>query len=108
MAENENRPPGAPKGPGAIKIPIHMPEETARGAYSNMVAINHSQTEFTLDFIFIQSQPPKGTVASRILMHPVQAKRLLMALQHNLGHYEKRFGEIAVQAPAVREEDLLH
>ena len=91
-----------------MKINVQMTDEIARGAYSNMAAINHSLTEFVLDFMYIQPQVNKASVNARILLHPMQAKRLMMVLQQHIALFEKRFGEIQLQAPPVREEDLLH
>jgi hypothetical protein len=39
-----------------IKLEIQLDEETAQGAYVNLAVVNHSDTEFTLDFIFVQPQ----------------------------------------------------
>ena len=37
---------------------------------------------------------PKGKVRSRVIMNPVNAKRLLEALQDNLAKYEASYGAI--------------
>ena len=42
--------------------------------------VNHAETEFTLDFIYVQPQQPKGKVRGRMIMSPKHAKRFLIAL----------------------------
>ena len=101
-------PPPKPGSGGPFKVQIQMSDEIAKGSYTNMAAVNHTQTEFILDFIYIQPQAPKGNVLARLLMHPMQAKRLAAALQQHIGMYEKRFGVIGMQPPTIREEDLMH
>jgi len=82
-----------PKG-GAPKIQVQMDEQTASGAYSNFVLINHSENEFLLDFAFLQPGDPRARVRSRIISSPLHTKRLLRALQTNIERYEARFGTI--------------
>ncbi len=77
-----------------MQLQVQMDEDLSQGAYANLVMVNHSQTEFVLDYIFVHSQPPKGKVRSRILLHPQTVKRLLLALNNNVKTYEKRFGTI--------------
>jgi len=86
-----------------IRIEIQLDEETAQGAYANLAVVNHTETEFVLDFIYVQPQAPRAKVRSRIITTPRHAKRLLRALQDNLARYEVRFGpvdESAVDEPA--------
>lgn len=73
---------------------ISLSDEVAKGTYSNMALITHSPSEFTLDFL--QALPGKegATVRQRIIMHPLHAKRLLMALSDNVQKYEDNFGVI--------------
>jgi hypothetical protein len=77
-----------------IKLEIQLDEETAQGAYVNLAVVNHSDTEFTLDFIFVQPQSPRAKVRSRVITSPRHAKRLLLALEENIRKYEKKFGPI--------------
>jgi hypothetical protein len=77
-----------------VNIQIELDQDMAQGMYVNMAVVQHSSAEFVLDFIFIPPGQPKAKVRSRIIMAPEHAKRLLAALRDNLGHYEKRFGEI--------------
>ena len=47
---------------------------------------------------------PKAQVASRIIMAPEHAKRLLFALQDNVQKYEQNFGQIQIQQPQQSKE----
>ena len=82
-------------------LQVEIDEAVARGLYTNLALITHSETEFLLDFLFLQPQTPKTKVLTRIISSPVHAKRLLWALKDNIDKYESRHGAInASQAPA--------
>jgi uncharacterized protein DUF3467 len=76
------------------QINIELDEQTAEGTYSNLAIINHSNTEFVLDFVSIMPGMPKAKVKSRIVLTPQHAKRLLMALGENIHRFESAHGEI--------------
>jgi|SRR5690606_28484734 len=83
-------------------IDIEINDQTAEGIYSNLAVINHSPSEFVLDFIQLMPGVPKAKVKSRIILTPQHAKRLVSALAENVNRYEKQFGEIKdVQASAM-------
>jgi len=84
---------------GQATIQIQLDEEVAQGTYANLVMVNHNETEFTLDFVFVQPQAPRGKVRSRVLLNPLQAKRLVAALQDGVGRFEARFGAIDASRP---------
>ena len=90
-----------------VNIQIQLDDDVAQGAYVNLAMVNHSETEFTLDFIYVQPQQPKAKVRARIITSPKHTKRLLEALKENVAKYEKRFGPITVTGPLPQEE-LLH
>ena len=69
-------------------------EEIASGTYSNLAVINHSNSEFVVDFIQIMPGIPKAKVRSRILLTPQHAKRLNSALKENIKKFEDQFGTI--------------
>ena len=79
---------------GAQQIQIDLDEVAAQGMYCNLVLINHSDTEFVLDFAFLQPASPQARVRARILSSPRHTKRLLRALETNVQRYEERFGKI--------------
>lgn len=83
-----------------IKLEIQLDEETAQGVYVNLAAVNHNDTEFIFDFIFVQPQAPRAKVRSRVITSPRHAKRMLLALQENVARYEKQFGPIE---PAMQQ-----
>ncbi|CCG54072.1 Protein of unknown function [Flavobacterium indicum GPTSA100-9 = DSM 17447] len=76
------------------QLNIELDEKTAEGIYSNLAIINHSNTEFVLDFISIMPGVPKAKVKSRIVLTPQHAKRLLGALHENIKRFENQHGEI--------------
>lgn len=76
------------------QINIELDEKTAEGIYSNLAIINHSNTEFVVDFVTIMPGVPKAKVKSRIVLTPQHAKRLLKALGENIHRFETAHGEI--------------
>jgi hypothetical protein len=73
---------------------IELTEKVGRGMYANLVVINHSQSEFILDFIQVMPNVPKAKVKSRIILNPQHAKSLISALQENVKKFESEFGSI--------------
>ncbi len=78
-------------------VNIEIDEQIAEGTYSNLAIINHSPSEFVVDFINIMPGNPKGKVKSRIILTPQHAKRLVGALSDNIRKFEKEHGEIKDQ-----------
>ena len=76
------------------QINIELDEKTAEGVYSNLAIINHSVSEFVVDFVKIMPGAPKSKVKSRIILTPQHAKRFLKALNENVSRFEKLHGEI--------------
>lgn len=93
------------KKPETVRLEIQLDEETAQGAYANLAVVNHSDAEFTIDFIFVQPQAPKAKVRSRIITSPRHVKLLIAALQDNLQRFEQRNGPVATGAPPAAAED---
>jgi Protein of unknown function (DUF3467) len=83
-----------PKAAGAVQVQVEIDPVTANGIFINMAMLNHTDTEFTLDLIYLQPQAPKAVVRARAITTPKHMKRLLLAIQDNLGKYEARFGAI--------------
>ena len=73
---------------------IELSEEIAQGNYSNLAIINHSPSEFVVDFIQMMPGVPKAKVKSRIILTPQHAKRLMKALNENVLKFEDQHGEI--------------
>src|SRR5512142_970736 len=76
------------------QLQIELDDATAQGAYCNLVFMNHTDTEFTLDFVYVQPGAPRARVRSRIILSPRHAKRFLRAVESNIAHYEQVFGKI--------------
>ncbi len=80
--------------PGSIQLQIEIDAATANGVFINMAMLNHTETEFTLDLVYLQPGVPKAVVRARAITTPKHAKRLLHALQDNIAKYEARHGAI--------------
>ena len=76
------------------KINIEIDEKTSEGIYSNLAIINHSSSEFVMDFILIMPGSAKNKVKSRIIITPQHAKKLRKALNDNIERFEQNFGSI--------------
>ena len=90
------------------EIKVEIDEQTANGSYSNLALITHSQTEFIIDFIFVQPQNGKAKVKNRIITSPLHAKRILQALQDNIAKYEMRFGQIKNSETNIQEQSKFY
>jgi hypothetical protein len=84
MMENQNE----------QQLNIELSEEVADGSYANLAIINHSPTEFVVDFVNIMPGLPKARVKSRVILAPQHAKRLMKALADNIKKYESAHGTI--------------
>ncbi|MBI3783957.1 MAG: DUF3467 domain-containing protein [Deltaproteobacteria bacterium] len=97
---------GNPQNQHQIQIQIDAAQ--ASGVYSNLMMISHRKEEFILDFLFVQPQrTPQGqsvaTLRSRVVTSPEHMKRILKAIEENIGRYETAFGPIqeATDIPKV-------
>lgn len=82
-------------------INIQLNEMVAAGVYCNLALVNHSPSEFVLDFIQLMPGVQQANVRSRVILAPLHAKRVLNALQQNIANYEQQFGEIKEVEPFV-------
>jgi hypothetical protein len=96
------------KKPQEVKLEIQLDEEIAQGAYVNLAVVNHNESEFVIDLIFIQPQTPRAKVRSRVILSPQHAKRFVAALQDNIGRYEQSFGEITTVPQNINEPGNYH
>jgi hypothetical protein len=94
--------------PQQHQISIQIETQNASGVYSNLMMISHRKEEFILDFLFVQPQrTPQGqsiaTLRSRVITTPEHMKRILKAIEENIGRYEQAFGAIqaATDMPKV-------
>jgi hypothetical protein len=100
MSENK------PQQPKHVQLQIQLDDDVAQGVYVNLALVNHTETEFTIDVMYVQPQQPKAKVRSRIISSPKHTKRLLMALQENMRRYEERYGAVDVSGPNPADEFL--
>ena len=73
---------------------LEIDENLAQGTYSNLALINHSVSEFVVDFINVMPGVPKAKVKSRIILTPQHAKRFSKALNDNISKFESSNGKI--------------
>ena len=80
---------------------VKASEEKLQGNYSNHMIVAHSKEEFYLDFMVML--PNMGSLVSRVIVSPGHMKRILRALNENIGRYEKKYGTIdeSAEPPAV-------
>ena len=95
MADQKNNNPKKPS------LNIELDADVAQGIYSNLAIINHSQSEFVVDFVSIMPGVPKSKVKSRIVLTPQHAKRLMKALEDNVSKFEAQHGNIKDVDPNV-------
>ena len=81
--------------PPAGQINIELPPDLD-ATYANFAMITHSPSEVIIDFARVLPNMPKAKVCARMLMTPMHAKLLLMALGENLQKYEQQFGPIVI------------
>ena len=93
MDNNQNQDPN--------NINIQLNEVIAAGVYVNLALVNHSPSEFVVDFIQLMPGVQQANVRSRVILAPLHAKRVLEALQQNITNYEQQFGEIKELEPFV-------
>jgi hypothetical protein len=103
MSDNPERP-----KPEERQLSIQSDPQAASGVYSNLMMVTHRKEEFVLDFLFVHPQRgPDGqqvaNLRSRVITSPEHAKRIVRALQDNIGRYESKFGAIeeATDMPKV-------
>lgn len=86
--------------PQQPQLQLDLSPEVAKGVYSNFAILSHSKNEFVADFAQLLPGMGKAVVASRVILAPEHAKRLLGALNDNITRYEKEFGKIELPEQA--------
>lgn len=92
MSEDKTQPPKPNEAPKK-RINIHLPKDL-NPVYANVAFISHSLAEMVIDFAQVLPRSPSGSIQSRVVMTPMHAKLLHMALSQNLANYESKYGEI--------------
>ncbi|MFH1529756.1 MAG: DUF3467 domain-containing protein [Pseudomonadota bacterium] len=98
---------GVKAGKGVTGVRLRVDDAEATGHYVNFAMLNHNQTEFVVDLVFLMPGRPQGKVVSRAIMAPATAKRLAAAMAENIKRYEARFGPIETP-PVPKVETELH
>jgi len=79
--------------PGQKRITIDIPADL-QAVYANVALISHTPAELVFDFGQVLPRMPRGKVLSRVIMSPIHAKMLHMALGQQINNYERQMGEI--------------
>lgn len=85
------------------QIQIEINPEQAEGIYANGVGINHTPSEFILDFVRFLPGAQKAKVFARIILTPQNAIIVRNALENNLKKYEEQFGKIKIFGKEAKE-----
>ena len=94
-----NKPAATPK-----RITIEIPKDLD-AVYSNVAMLTHTAAEMIMDFAQVLPRMPKGKVLTRVIMSPMHAKQLQLALNQGIANYERQFGEIKVpQQPSIADQ----
>ncbi len=80
-----------------IRLNVRLPEPLAGGVWANFARVNHSEHEFTVDFVRIDygsANANEGTVdgivVARVGVSPLFVTQLIHALQDNWDKYARK------------------
>jgi hypothetical protein len=93
--ESTESPESTPNRPEGQKITIDIPKGLS-AVYSNVAFISHTPAEIVLDFAQVLPRITRGTVMARVIMSPIHAKMLQMALTQNISNFERQYGKITL------------
>ena len=88
------------------ELKINIAPDKQQGVFANLALIAHTPTEFVLDFAQLMPGVPQANVVARVIVTPDQAKKILGALQNNVGQYEQKFGTIQPAGGAPKGSTL--
>lgn len=90
--------------PSGVNIVIE-PDKMA-GVWANFAAVSHSEHEFTIDFIRMDTgNPSQGIVVARVAVSPLFITQLVDALQSNWQNYAEKALPKEVYGAQTTEED---
>jgi hypothetical protein len=84
--------------PARKQIKLNLPKDL-KPVYANVALISHAPAEIIIELAQVLPRMPHGTIQARVIMTPMHAKMLQMALARNLANYESKFGEIRLPTP---------
>jgi len=99
MSEDKEPKSGIMNVPGNLKLSVD--DDVAQGMYSNFQVVGSNETEFIIDFAYIQPNQPRGKVRARHILSPKHAKALLGMLSERVRDYEGRYGVISLPVRSV-------
>lgn len=79
-----------------VRLNIRLPEQQAGGVWANFAGVNHSEHEFTLDFVRVdyasisEEGEVQGIVVARVAVSPLFVRQLIDALEDNWAKYAKK------------------
>lgn len=85
-AENDKR---------ELQLQVRIPEQQQVGVWANFARVNHSEHEFTIDFVRIDyasvsDDQVQGIVVARVGVSPLFVRQLIGALEDNWAKYAKK------------------
>ena len=95
MSQAPNPSPASPSPQQNMQVQLELSPQLD-AVYSNLALIQHSPSEFIVDFARVLPNMPTAKIGARIITTPMHAKLLLRALQDNINKYEAQFGPIYV------------
>ena len=82
--------------PREVRLNVHLPEHQAGGVWANFARVNHSEHEFTLDFVRLdyasitEEGEMRGIVVARVGVSPLFVRQLVTALEDNWSKYAEK------------------
>jgi len=67
------------------------------GEYSNITLVTWGGSDFTLDFVRQAPNLPNAVLVARVMVSPHHMKRVIAALQTEVGKFEATYGELKVE-----------
>lgn len=93
-----------------VHLNVRLPEQLAGGVWSNFALVHHSEHEFTIDFVRLDSASldaegqMQGIVVARVGLSPLFVRQLVAALEENWSKYAKK----AMPREVYGDEDDTH
>ncbi|MDP9224733.1 MAG: DUF3467 domain-containing protein [Actinomycetota bacterium] len=74
---------------------VHIPEQQLAGVWANFARVNHSEHEFTIDFVRIdyasaEENEVPGVLVARVGVSPLFVRQLIAALEGNWTKYAQK------------------
>lgn len=78
-----------------VRLNVSIPEQQQSGVWANFARVNHSEHEFTIDFVRIDYGSARedeidGVVVARVGVSPLFVRQLIAALEDNWAKYAQK------------------